>query len=104
YLLLLCNGGDMRKWLEKMPRGSSWTDPVFFYYLGVVVYFDGEVPIYYWDFYEPYLHYPAPILAIPGNHDGDVDPINPNNKASDSLKGFVRNLCAQTSIHLPEAR
>jgi len=58
---------------------------------------------YYWEFYEPYLHYPAPILAIPGNHDGDVDPNDQFNKPSDSLKGFVRNFCAQAPVHMPEA-
>ncbi len=70
-------------------------NPSFFYHLGDVVYYDGEIPNYYWEFYEPYLHYPAPIFAIPGNHDGDVDPSDANNQPSDSLKGFVRNFCAQ---------
>ena len=74
-----------------------------FYHLGDVVYYDGEVSNYYWEFYEPYLHYPAPIFAIPGNHDGDVDPTDQFNKPSDSLKGFVRNFCAQAHVHLPEA-
>ncbi len=83
------------------PGGAS---PSFFYHLGDVVYYDGEIPNYYWEFYEPYMHYPAPIVAIPGNHDGDVDPIDQFNKASDSLKGFVRNFCAQAPIHLPEAQ
>lgn len=78
-------------------------NPAFFYHLGDVVYYDGEIKNYYWEFYEPYMHYPGPIFAIPGNHDGDVDPIDPNNKASDSLKGFVRNFCSQAAVHLPEA-
>src|SRR6266568_6869919 len=46
--------------------------PSFFYHLGDVVYFDGERNQYYPQFYEPYLHYQAPILGIPGNHDGDL--------------------------------
>jgi calcineurin-like phosphoesterase family protein len=78
--------------------------PSFFYHLGDVVYFDGEIQNYYWEFYEPYMHYPAPIFAIPGNHDGDIDPDDPNNKPTDSLKGFVRNFCAQAAIHVPEAQ
>jgi hypothetical protein len=78
-------------------------NPAFFYHLGDVVYYDGEVKNYYWEFYEPYNHYPAPILAIPGNHDGDIDPNDEFNKPSDSLKGFVRNFCAQAAVHLPEA-
>lgn len=89
--------------LDFADNETTGGNPSFFYHLGDVVYYDGEVANYYWEFYEPYLHYPAPIVAIPGNHDGDVDPIDPNNKASDSLKGFVRNFCAQTPIHLPEA-
>jgi acid phosphatase type 7 len=79
-------------------------NPSFFYHLGDVVYYDGEVTNYFPEFYEPYLHYPAPIFAIPGNHDGDVDPDDQFNKPSDSLKGFVRNFCAQATVHLPEAK
>jgi acid phosphatase type 7 len=82
------------------PDGSN---PSFFYHLGDVVYYDGEIKNYYWEFYEPYLHYPAPIVAIPGNHDGDVDPSDQFNQPSDSLKGFVRNFCSQAAIRLPEA-
>lgn len=82
------------------PEGAN---PAFFYHLGDVVYYDGEVSNFYWEFYEPYVHYPAPIFAIPGNHDGDVDPNDQFNKPSDSLKGFVRNFCSQAAIHLPEA-
>jgi hypothetical protein len=63
--------------------------PAFFYHLGDVVYYYGEASQYYSQFYEPYQLYPAPILAIPGNHDGDVhDPSTP------SLAAFVENFCA----------
>jgi hypothetical protein len=84
-------------------QGNDHANPAFFYHLGDVVYYDGEVSNYHWEFYEPYLHYPAPIFAIPGNHDGDVDPNDQFNKPSDSLKGFVRNFCSQAAVHLPEA-
>jgi len=77
--------------------------PRFFYHLGDVVYYDGEIKNYYWEFYEPYTNYPGPIFAIPGNHDGDVDPNDEFNKPSDSLKGFVRNFCAQAAVKLPES-
>ena len=83
---------------------AAGANPSFFYHLGDVVYYSGEVANYYWEFYEPYMHYPAPIFAIPGNHDGDVDPNDQFNKPTDSLKGFVRNFCAQAAIHLPEAQ
>ena len=59
--------------------------PKFFYHLGDVVYYNGEVADYYDQFYEPYDHYDAPIIAIPGNHDGD-----PVNADQTSLDGWVR--------------
>ncbi len=86
---------------ENDPHGAN---PSFFYHLGDVVYYSGEVINYYWEFYEPYLHYPAPIVAIPGNHDGDVDPNDQFHTPADSLKGFVRNFCAQAPVRLPEAQ
>jgi hypothetical protein len=68
--------------------------PSFFYHLGDVVYYYGQAGDYYAQFYEPYMHYDAPILAIPGNHDGDViDPSVP------SLAAFVENFCS-TEPHL----
>jgi hypothetical protein len=69
--------------------------PAFFYHLGDVVYFNGQRPEYYPQFYEPYTEYPAPIVAIPGNHDGD--PLDPT--AEPSLAAFVENFCA-TQPHL----
>jgi hypothetical protein len=46
--------------------------PQFCFHLGDVVYSFGEAQYYYDQFYEPFRDYPAPILAIPGNHDGQV--------------------------------
>jgi predicted phosphodiesterase len=74
--------------------------PSFFYHLGDVVYYDGETPNYYPEFYEPYINYPAPIFAIPGNHDGDVDATAPE----PSLAAFVRNFCSQVPVITPEAK
>lgn len=48
--------------------------PRFFLHLGDVVYSFGEAAYYYDQFYEPYRDYPAPIIAIAGNHDGMVAP------------------------------
>ena len=64
--------------------GQSGDIPSFFYHLGDVVYFNGQVSEYYAQFYEPYAHYTAPIMAIPGNHDGD-----PINASQTSLDGWV---------------
>jgi hypothetical protein len=66
--------------------------------LGDVVYYDGESANYWPEFYEPYLNYDAPIVAIPGNHDGDV---NPTTKET-SLQAFARNFCAQSAIVSPD--
>lgn len=74
--------------------------PTFFYHLGDVVYYDGEGANYWPEFYEPYLNYHGPIVAIPGNHDGDVDP----ETNETSLKAFVRNFCAQSAVISPDNR
>jgi acid phosphatase type 7 len=70
----------------------------FLYLVGDCVYFNGEASRYYAQFYQPYEHYPLPIFAVPGNHDGE------NLEGQDSLDGFVRNFCAPApGIHQPEA-
>ena len=67
--------------------------PTFLYSLGDVVYDFGEAQYYYDQFYEPYRNYPAPIFAIPGNHDSFIVPgTAPDNEP---LKVFSRNFCAQ---------
>ena len=64
--------------------------PAFYYHLGDVVYYYGEAREYYAQFYDPYVHYPAPIFAIPGNHDGDM-----TDGSEPSLTAFVNNFCAK---------
>ena len=59
--------------------------PQFCYHVGDVVYFTGMKDDYYAQFYEPYAHYGAPIFAIAGNHDGEVD----DPTAQTSLDGGV---------------
>ncbi len=63
--------------------------PSFFFHLGDVVYYFGEPTYYYDQFYEPYRDYPAPILAVAGNHDGVVYARDPN----PTLQGFLENFC-----------
>lgn len=73
--------------------------PRFFYHLGDVVYFNGQISEYYGQFYEPYDHYTAPIISIPGNHDGD-----PINSSQVSLDGWVRYFM-QPDAHInPESQ
>ena len=44
----------------------------------------GELSQYTQQFYEPYARYPAPVFAVPGNHDGDPLP------GASSLDGCLR--------------
>ncbi len=71
--------------------------PSFFYLLGDVVYYNGQVADYPDQFYEPYEYYTAPILAIPGNHDGD-----PADDTQTSLDGWVRYFMDPTPQVRPE--
>lgn len=65
--------------------------PSFLFHLGDVVYNFGEWNYYYDQFYEPFRNYPAPIFAIPGNHDSFVLPGTA--KANEPLTTFIRNFC-----------
>ncbi|WP_439408607.1 metallophosphoesterase family protein [Bradyrhizobium sp. DASA03076] len=66
--------------------------PLFLFHLGDVIYSFGEAQYYYDQFYEPYRDYPAPILALAGNHDGMVAP----RTSATSLAAFLENFCAET--------
>jgi hypothetical protein len=81
---------------DKMVSDFDEADPAdvpsFFFHLGDVVYNFGEGEYYYDQFYEPYRSYPAPIVAIAGNHDGVVYKTDP----APTLEAFLRNFCAET--------
>jgi hypothetical protein len=70
------------------------SQPAFFFHLGDVVYFYGEEQFYYEQFYEPYKLYPAPIFAIPGNHDGIT-----YNAAMPTLAPFIQAFCDSAPSH-----
>ena len=55
---------------DLLARDAQASPPAFLFHVGDVVYFYGEEDYYYSQFYEPFRAYPAPIFAIPGNHDG----------------------------------
>lgn len=76
--------------------------PVFLFHLGDVVYDFGEPQYYYDEFYEPFRNYPAPIFAIPGNHDSFITPGTPVEKQP--LTTFARNFCSTDFEITPEAR
>ena len=80
--------------------GGGDARPVFLYLCGDVIYYNGQAAFYYDQFYEPYAHYPAPIFAVPGNHDGD--PLDPATEPS--LQAFVANFCSPRPVHSPDAR
>lgn len=82
--------GDLNKPAAERPR--------FFYHLGDVVYYNGQVEDYYGQFYEPYEHYGVPILGIPGNHDGD--PVGPSQT---SLDGWTRYFMTPDTRINPES-
>jgi calcineurin-like phosphoesterase family protein len=73
--------------------------PHFFFHLGDVIYSFGESRYYYDQFYEPYRDYPAPIVALAGNHDGMVAP----GATATSLAAFIDNFCASDFEIRPEA-
>lgn len=68
----------------------------FYYHLGDVIYFAGDIDKYGDNFYETYTNYPGFIVSIPGNHDCQPDdpndgPVDPNKKP---LDGWVQNFMA----------
>jgi calcineurin-like phosphoesterase family protein len=76
--------------------------PAFFYHLGDVVYFAGDIDMYGENFYETYAEYPGLIVAIPGNHDCQPDdpqdgPVDPNKVP---LDGWVQNFMSTTPAQL----
>jgi acid phosphatase type 7 len=77
---------------------TDGTAPRFFYHLGDVVYYNGQIADYYSQFYEPYNHYDAPIISIPGNHDGD-----PADASQVSLDGWVRYFMTPSPRINPES-
>ena len=78
---------------DKMVSDFTETDPSavpsFCLHLGDVIYSFGEAQYYYDQFYDPYRNYPAPIFAVPGNHDGMVAP----NTSTPTWQAFLENFC-----------
>jgi hypothetical protein len=74
-------------------------NPAFLFHLGDVIYGPGKAAHYGDRFYRPYRHYPGKIVAIPGNHDGEVK----TSEDSPSLKDFQANFCAPKAVVPPAA-
>ena len=75
--------------------------PAFLFHLGDVVYNFGESRYYYDQFYDAFRNYPAPIFAIPGNHDSFIVPGTPDDEKP--LTIFQRNFCSPQPVITPEA-
>ncbi len=65
--------------------------PAFLLHLGDVVYGTNKEDLYRDQFYRPNNKYPGRILAVPGNHDGEIN----ENTDPKSLAAFRRNFVAK---------
>lgn len=70
------------------------TSPAFLLHLGDVIYYDNTDKGYQAQFYVPYKKYPGKIIAIPGNHDGEIFKYDgtPTGQKQ-TLEAFQRNFC-----------
>jgi len=83
-------------------QSAAGAVPAFFYHLGDVVYFAGDIDKYGDCFYETYAEYPGLIVSIPGNHDCQPDdpqdgPVDPNKKP---LDGWIQNFMTDDPTRL----
>ncbi len=78
------------KLVSDFDEAAAADQPSFLLHLGDVIYSFGESKYYYDQFYEPYRNYPAPIIALAGNHDGMVAP----ETNTTTLAAFLENFCA----------
>jgi Calcineurin-like phosphoesterase len=79
--------------------GAGALNPAFLLHLGDVIYGPDKENHYGERFYRPYRHYPGKIIAIPGNHDGEVK----SPADSPALKAFRANFCAAAAVVPPQA-
>jgi acid phosphatase type 7 len=86
--------GMMKHDAETQPANKK---PAFYYYLGDVVYFAGDLDRYAANFYETYKDYPGFIVSIPGNH--DCQPDDPQDGPVDPTKfpldGWIQNFMSK---------
>lgn len=63
----------------------------FLFHLGDIVYDHGEAREYAAQFFEPYESYPGPVVALAGNHDGGINPLNAT--PYNSLDAYMAVFC-----------
>jgi len=74
-------------------------NPAFFLHLGDVIYGTHKDLLFRDEFYRPYKNYPGKIIALAGNHDGEVFA----NTDPTPLKAFLANFCAKSAVIPPIA-
>jgi hypothetical protein len=92
------NGEDQEMVAEAMAEdynvAAPGKSPAFFLHLGDVIYYNNTDAGYHEQFYVPYKKYPGKIIAIPGNHDGEIfkyDGTSTGQKKT--LQAFWKNFC-----------
>ncbi|HEX4850902.1 MAG TPA: metallophosphoesterase family protein, partial [Puia sp.] len=88
---------------EDYDISNPGTSPAFLFHLGDVIYYENDDAGYLSQFYTPYKKYPGKIIAIPGNHDGEMfkydDPSQIGTGQANSLDAFQENFCqSQTGV------
>jgi hypothetical protein len=68
-------------------------NPALLIHLGDVIYGPNKATMYRDEFYRPYMKYPGKIVAIPGNHDGEIFPTTDPKP----LQAFLDNFCAPSA-------
>ncbi|HET9102477.1 MAG TPA: metallophosphoesterase [Solirubrobacteraceae bacterium] len=97
----LGNPGPQRAVAEAMACELRGPDPARrLFHLGDVVYPHGEPGGYPAQFDGGWAPYPAPIVGVPGNHDGECPP-GPDGQP---LHGFTRRFCSSGAASEPAAR
>ena len=91
--------GVVDKLISDFDEQDPTDKPAFFYHLGDVVHSFGESIYYYDQFYEPFRDYPAPVLAIPGNHDG----LSYKGDREAYMAAFLRNFVSPSPLPSPDA-
>lgn len=71
--------------------------PAFLFIGGDVVYFNCDPDQWPLQFYQPLAHLPIPVVAIPGNHDGDPTDGVPGA----GISSFMANLCTPVPVVPP---
>lgn len=94
----LLNNHNQLKVVEAMAGqfDDASDKPQFLYHVGDIVYNHGEASRYADQFFKPYASYPAPIMAIPGNHDADVNPLVEPYKSLDAFTSVFCDTAPQT--------